>query len=674
MAQPTSANASHQFQLVPFYSLLQRIQEKIHSSAYSQHLWERLLSADAGLREGNAWALMSTGFKTPPRVVKVLTEAHNGLRNWVNTLLFPKSNDGSTDSTTSAVGGDGFNPAQLDRSLMAKNNSTYRMTLTTFRVLEVAASETGNCAERGLAALNKFIDDEKETGSEARAQILAFRIRVEEAVDSYLSALCPIIGCALFAELLGLVPEYTQQVTRASKLASHFLRLFLPLCQRTLDSLLGQDQKWLARIFLKRSDHNVKTDKERRLVMKVRLFDSTLASLDLFLFPKTFQVHEQGGIKCLAAAHRRAGVVATASFDGTIILYGFFQGNGAGDGEKQKDDDRSKKEEEEENKRSNEDSGLILGHLRGHKSLVTWCAFSPSDHHLYSTSFDGTVRMWETATGNCLRVGRAHTDSILDADLSMDGKRLCTCSMDTTVRVWRTTTMECTHTFKGHELGSWIKACCFSRSDRRVISAGLDKRIVCWDSGIGSTDALGEYLSTKGALRIIDGAHSDFILAVASHSRKKNSTSSSGDGSDGSDGSGRSGRSGGSSTKRRLGPVATDDGEVDMVASISKDGTVTVWNMEAAEGSSCSVATLSMPHGASCWPCCLAFSNDATGSLIAVGCINNIVLIFGTTQHNFQMQRQLRVMNSGILCVRFTPSNDALLVGTVDGTIQLLPL
>jgi len=197
---------------------------------------------------------------------------------------------------------------------------------------------------------------------------------------------------------------------------------------------------------------------------------------------------------------------------------------------------------------------------------------------------------------------------------------------------------------------------------------------VCWDSGIGSTDALGEYLSTKGALRIIDGAHSDFILAVASHSRKKNSTSSSGDGSDGSDGSGRSGRSGGSSTKRRLGPVATDDGEVDMVASISKDGTVTVWNMEAAEGSSCSVATLSMPHGASCWPCCLAFSNDATGSLIAVGCINNIVLIFGTTQHNFQMQRQLRVMNSGILCVRFTPSNDALLVGTVDGTIQLLPL
>jgi hypothetical protein len=335
---------------------------------------------------------MSTGFKTPPRVAKVLQEAHHGLRKWINTLLFP----GSNNQANSTQGGSEFNPVDFDRSLMGKKNLTYRLTLTTFRLLELAASETGNCAERGLAALNKFIDDEKETGSEARAQILAFRIRVEDAVDSYLAALCPIIGCALFAELLGLVPEYTQQVTRASKLASHFLRLFLPLCQRTLDSLLGQDQQWLSRIFLKRSDHNVKTDKERRLVMKVRLLDASLASLDLFLFPKTFKVHEQGGIKCLAAAHRRPGVVATASFDGSVILYGFFQGDGGDDGGDGDDGGGQKTEQK------SVEPGSILGHLRGHKSLVTWCAFSPTDHHLFCTSFDGTVRLLESATGFCL--------------------------------------------------------------------------------------------------------------------------------------------------------------------------------------------------------------------------------------------------------------------------------
>ena len=109
-----------------------------------------------------------------------------------------------------------------------------------------------------------------------------------------------------------------------------------------------------------------------------------------------------------------------------------------------------------------------------------------------------------------------------------------------------------------------------------------------------------------------------------------------------------------------------------MVASISKDGTVTIWNMEAAEGASCILATLSMPHGTSCWPCCLAFSNDANGSLLALGCINNIVLIFSTK--NYKLQRQIRVMNSGILCVRFISTNETLLVGTVDGTIQRLSL
>ena len=73
--------------------------------------------------------------------------------------------------------------------------------------------------------------------------------------------------------------------------------------------------------------------------------------------------------------------------------------------------------------------------------------------------------------------------------------------------------------------------------------------------------------------------------------------------------------------------------------------------------------------------------------MIAIGCINNIILIYETKQFSIRssnsgqnekkhlnIQRQLRVMNSGILCITFTSDNEALLVGTVDGTIQRLSL
>ena len=165
--------------------------------------------------------------------------------------------------------------------------------------------------------------------------------------------------------------------------------------------------------------------------------------------------------------------------------------------------------------------GQVLGVLRGHKSIVTWCAFSPDDQFIYSCSFDGSVRKWQSATGDCMRVGDAHSDSVLDADLSPNGKRLVSCGMDGTIRMWDTHAMASTHRFKGHHDGTWIKAVCFARDGRRVLSAGLDKRLILWDQlgGVGHPDEPRPKEKTAGALRIVDGAHTDFILAVACHTK-----------------------------------------------------------------------------------------------------------------------------------------------------------
>src|SRR2546425_10464637 len=46
--------------------------------------------------------------------------------------------------------------------------------------------------------------------------------------------------------------------------------------------------------------------------------------------------------------------------------------------------------------------------LSGHQSLIAAIAFSPDGRHLASASADGTVKVWNTSTGEQLRTLQAH--------------------------------------------------------------------------------------------------------------------------------------------------------------------------------------------------------------------------------------------------------------------------
>jgi WD40 repeat protein len=695
MAAPTH----EPFNLTAYYSLLQRVDERVHMATFAHQLWEQLLSHSARLRAPAAWALLKK-VKVPLESERFLTAAHSTLRHWVNYMLFHgKTDDGGGEQQhqnerqtqqqqqqqTQQAGA--FDASKFEHSVRMANDKTYKLTQATFVAHARAAEESQQMIERGMATLNQFVDEEHERGTESHAIFLGFKVKIEAALDAYLCALAPIVGAMVFAELLARPHEYTRLVTQASRLASHMIRYFLPLCQRTLDTLLGSSQTWLAERFIQKSQAGCNTDKERRLVFKVRLLDATFVSLDLFVLPKQYFIHSGGGVKWIAPANRRPGVIATASYDGTVAIFAFQAGDGSA-----KPDSGEFGVAADSDLDGNDKRGSVLGVMRGHKSIATWCAFSPNDHFIYSTSFDGTVRKWEAATGNCLRVGNAHTDSILCADLTVDGEKLCTSAMDTCVKVWDTELMACTHTLKGHELGSWVKSCAFMRGGRRVLSAGLDKRMVVWGLGLEQPKVLAQKpaaassaggdtkkqsktsaamvqskittASTLRALRIVDGAHTDFILAVAIHTRpitKKKKMKTTATTTTTTTSSGRSSP-----------PAALLQETEDLVASISKAGEVIVWNMDAAEGHSCVLKNIPIPNGQSGWPCCVAFSHDVEGSLMVVGCINNVLLVYST--EDFKLIRQIRVQNSGILCVLFTRDSKTLLVGTVDGTVQRLDL
>ena len=88
--------------------------------------------------------------------------------------------------------------------------------------------------------------------------------------------------------------------------------------------------------------------------------------------------------------------------------------------------------------------------LSGHEGMVFDLAFSPQGDVLASASWDGTVRLWESATGNLLQTIESDKDGVTGVAVSPDGANIAAAGRDGKLRVW-TTKGELLETFVGHD-------------------------------------------------------------------------------------------------------------------------------------------------------------------------------------------------------------------------------
>jgi WD40 repeat protein len=63
-------------------------------------------------------------------------------------------------------------------------------------------------------------------------------------------------------------------------------------------------------------------------------------------------------------------------------------------------------------------------------------AFSPEGSRLAAASEDGTVKVWDVATGQETLTLKGHTGSVTSVVFSPEGWRLASASQDGTVKVW----------------------------------------------------------------------------------------------------------------------------------------------------------------------------------------------------------------------------------------------
>ena len=91
-------------------------------------------------------------------------------------------------------------------------------------------------------------------------------------------------------------------------------------------------------------------------------------------------------------------------------------------------------------------TGQAVRVFHGHQSYVCCCAYSPRGNIVASGSYDETVKLWDVRTARCIRSFGAHSDPVVSVDFVWDGTMLATASFDGLCRVWDTASGTCIKT------------------------------------------------------------------------------------------------------------------------------------------------------------------------------------------------------------------------------------
>jgi WD40 repeat protein/class 3 adenylate cyclase len=182
-------------------------------------------------------------------------------------------------------------------------------------------------------------------------------------------------------------------------------------------------------------------------------------------------------------------------------------------------------------------TGELLLTLTGHEDDVPALAFSPNGRRLVTSSYDGTLRIWDTLTGrqqHVLDVGaaafglgfspdgryivagvglhgvttiwdavtlekrgelRGHSDEIQDLAFAADG-RLVTASWDGTARIWNLESRRQVGILRGHS--GAVLGVAFSPDGKRIATGSDDGTVKLWDAASGR-----ELLTLYGHDRIV---------------------------------------------------------------------------------------------------------------------------------------------------------------------------
>jgi WD40 repeat protein len=179
-------------------------------------------------------------------------------------------------------------------------------------------------------------------------------------------------------------------------------------------------------------------------------------------------------------------------------------------------------------------SPALRATITGHTGRVRAVGVAPGGSWLATASEDGTVRIWDAATGEHRATLVGHTDRVTAVAVAPNGTWLATASEDGTVRIWDAATGEHRATLVGHT--DWVTAVAVAPNGTWLATTSGDKTVRIWDIATGEHRAIrtghtstvtsvavapdGTWLATAsgdGTVRIWDTVTGERRAAVTGH-------------------------------------------------------------------------------------------------------------------------------------------------------------
>jgi len=117
--------------------------------------------------------------------------------------------------------------------------------------------------------------------------------------------------------------------------------------------------------------------------------------------------------------------------------------------------------------------------LRPGSGRIYGVAYSPGGNQLATCAEDGSVRIWESETGNLLGELKKDGQPVYAIAYSPDGKQLATCGKGKQIRLWKTSDYQCFAILEGHAKG--VTCLAYSPDGKLLASGSEDATLRVWD-------------------------------------------------------------------------------------------------------------------------------------------------------------------------------------------------
>lgn len=290
-------------------------------------------------------------------------------------------------------------------------------------------------------------------------------------------------------------------------------------------------------------------------------------------------------------------------------------------------------------------SGQSQGELRSRPRAVLSVAFNPDGKILAGGFADGIIRLWDVAGAQPWREFKLPSGTVWSVAFSPDGTQLATASSDGIIRLWNVFTGEVWRQLKGHSRA--VLSVTFSSNGKTLASASSDSTLRLWNIASGVSEA-----KLRG--------HLNTIWSVAFSPDNKMLASASDD---------QTIRLWNVPSGKPLYILKGHTGAVwsvkfspdsKMLASVSDDGTSRLWSVAESK-------TWRELKGHTGAVLSVAFSPD--GKMLASASSDQTVRLWDVA--NGDSQRELKGHLAAVSSVSFSSNGKTLASASADGTIRL---